>query len=962
MGKGNGLIDCIDGLKPHCWGYSTFLFVGWVETTSHLIYLCQMNRLKILFGLDLDDRHFPETRREEHLQVLVMGTSKLLGFLEKTLGLPHPNRNEVLRVEQFRQLLKAFKAKHKDVFFAQSFDADNFATATLIMRMRDDLLLGGWDFQMKNDMPPRLRVFAELEAFKRSSELYLYEGFAERLFLVSKAAKEGFPNHFEIELMEPLDLLPPYLSSLFDTLRACGITIAEISSITSEIHTGTDLSNFKKYFLSTAGDGDLTNGFEYKNDKSLLFLKADSDVEAASWMSSLFKTNPEWVPLLFIPDKSRLLDQALSLQGLPALGITSSSHSRPILQLLKLIPAFLWHPIDPNKVLEFVTLPIKPLDNKLSYIISNAIANIPGVKSDRWLGAVNDYFRSVEADALGNPEKEGKSDEIRANYEFWFERKRYEQGKQVPKEDVTQLYQRLYDWACQLLEADDCPGTMKTLQGQSASLLRLLHALPENDRFISDLELERMIRTVYESSTYTFREEEVGHLPYFVKHGALIEPVDELVWWNFSLEPQGASFSLWYPKESEFLMNNGVQLDNPQQQIKRKNFLGKNPVMRSKERLVMVIFDTYNAQELTSHQMMADFYACFGEKTIVSSILNLNEAGGREALGKLLKIPSVGAVKTASSKEKRPFVDLADDNIEMRETESYTSLDKIFYYPHQWVFQHKLELRPSPVLSLVGLNTMMGNIAHGLVNAMFKKGYHIKEKEELLAWIEQHMEYLLEREGAVLLRYGMEPEKIAFVQKIKRNVWTLLWSIRENGWEIAESEKHLTGEFFDIKIHGFADLLLKKANGELAVLDLKWGSLSYYKEMLKGRNDLQLTFYAKMATENDGWAHTAYFSLRDGKLVARNNLAFADAEATNPKDDHIAIYEDIWSKMEKTYEWRRSQLKNGVVELRSEHTAPLLEDIYNGMYDLPSISSRLEMKRDSSKFDDYKVLLGLLDD
>ena len=63
----------------------------------------------------------------------------------------------------------------------------------------------------------------------------------------------------------------------------------------------------------------------------------------------------------------------------------------------------------------------------------------------------------------------------------------------------------------------------------------------------------------------------------------------------------------------------------------------------------------------------------------------------------------------------------------------------------------------------------------------------------------------------------------------------------------------------------------------------------------------------------------------------------------------------IWDKMQKTFEWRLLQIKNGKIEIRTSFTCKELEEIYGD-----ELIDVLEMKTDDAKFDDYRTLIGLV--
>ena len=165
----------------------------------------------------------------------------------------------------------------------------------------------------------------------------------------------------------------------------------------------------------------------------------------------------------------------------------------------------------------------------------------------------------------------------------------------------------------------------------------------------------------------------------------------------------------------------------------------------------------------------------------------------------------------------------------------------------------------------------------------------------------------------------------------------------------------LQGQFNHIDIRAKADLVLEKGNEKL-VIDLKWRGATRRKMMIKNEEDLQLVMYSKLLTSDETWAHTAYFILEEGKMIARNSLAIEEVEAVSPDSDHININQSILEKMKKTYSWRLAQLKKGQIEVRTENTKIDLEEEYSG-----DLFELLEMKDSGAFFDDYRTLIDVLE-
>ena len=213
----------------------------------------------------------------------------------------------------------------------------------------------------------------------------------------------------------------------------------------------------------------------------------------------------------------------------------------------------------------------------------------------------------------------------------------------------------------------------------------------------------------------------------------------------------------------------------------------------------------------------------------------------------------------------------------------------------------------------------------------------------------------MEKEGAIFLLYGREPERIAFIKKVKYAAWNLVHLIQQNGWEVEATEYRLHGTFQGIEVRGRADLVLKRGS-EKAVLDLKWRGASRRERMIKNEEDLQLVLYSRLIDPPTEWAHTAYYVLDRAKLIARNTAAFQEINPVSPGADHGPINQQIYDKMARTYEWRIQQISAGQIEVRCEQTYGDLDEHYSA-----ALLPLLEMKDKDASFDDYRTLINLIE-
>lgn len=407
----------------------------------------------IYFGLGLDDLVYPKVIDTTVLATVgyyYCGTQSLLSLLEIHLGLVgHPHNNQYLRIEQYRQALQQHLQQTETAFYKASFEADQLATALALLERRDELVLGGWDFKILDNTPSRLKTLAIIERNiisllnlkqvqnneDKQPKTHLDAGFADRFILVLETLTFREIPIQKIFINEPINLLPAYFQKLFETLKDKGIEIIPLVCLPPTTHS--DLALYKKALWNKKNGK--RERLWLKGDGSLLVIQAKRETEVATYLAQLFRENPDFSPVCLIPEKNRILDNAFIHEGLPSLGIQSASLARPVLQILKLVTAFVWRPIDPYKIMEFVSLSVKPLRDDLATLIAREMAQTPGLKSERWNRIIREYFLELEKRA--SKDKTINVKKARQQYDFWFERRRYDSSRVVPKDEVIEIFE-----------------------------------------------------------------------------------------------------------------------------------------------------------------------------------------------------------------------------------------------------------------------------------------------------------------------------------------------------------------------------------------------------------------------------------------------------------------------------------------------------------------------------------------
>jgi hypothetical protein len=885
----------------------------------------------------------------------------LLRILETHWGFQgYESDQEHLRIEQYRQILMTHIEQATSPFYRASFEADQMATATEMLSRRDELLLSGWIGEADPTAPNRLQTFAELEAItcvedcseepRQENQIGLYPGFSDRFVQILAHLKTRRNPIQEIVLLEPRPLLMKHLQELIEQLEEQGTRITQQEQLPK--NDTSDLAIFQQILAN----GSTKTEHTFQVDGSLHIIRCKRETDAATFLASLLRRNKQWQPHVLMTEKNRTLDNALIQEGLPSMGILSASLARPVLQIIKLAPAFLWEPIDPSKIMEFVNLKVKPLEEELAHRIAQQLAQSPGINGEGWRITIGSYFDELNAKASGNAHL--KVGEIRQQYNFWFRRSRYPISSSVPIGEVIELYQYIKDWSFQIFEeSGNRQKSLLVLSKQAKRIEELLHTLPEQQ--LSYLELERIIRTIYEPSPVVFRAQEVGHAP-FVHHAtAFLEPVDQLIWWNFTQAEPNHFFSRWYQAERQYLADRSVVLDTPKEENARLIWQRRQPVLHAQEQLILVVPEQVGGKEVAKHPLYSDLEAAFSNVEAIS--IDLEEEATCQLLASHFQLPAFRQLATQQLGTPNAFIKLPTlANYLTENKETYTSLDNCLYYPYQWVFKYKSRLKKSSILSVVKDQTLLGNLAHRFFERLLKEEDVTHwTKFQVESWIDNEAQRMFSQEGAALLMYGREPEKINFLNRIKYAAWSLIDCLHRNGWTVYDTEMNLEGHFGACELRGKADLVLSRGE-EFAVVDLKWRGSGYRERMIKNQEDLQLVMYAHLLNKTTEYVHTAYFIIERGQMIARDNAAFSELNPIQGDLTSLQVHDLIAQRMQATYIWRQQQLKKGFVEIRCEQTLPLLPDAFEA-YDLEEESlDLLEMKSEDARFDDYRVLINLV--
>ena len=895
------------------------------------------------FGLKFDDLVYqPDT------DGATLGPKKLLSLLETWLCLAGNNEdNEYLRVERYRQALKKYLKEDSKAFFAASFAADAFSTANVMLQRRDELLLGGWNFKSNTaQLPERLGVWAKLETYL--PELgNMPRGTADLIAEITAQLYLFKLPLTKVLLYDNFEDLPFHWQRIFNILKSQEIIIQN-NTIEQQkiIDNDTDLDALRQKLHSNSIGKTIA-----KIDGSLLIVKAKRETDLAEWLAKIKLENPRFQPLCLVPETNRALDAAFGMEGLPAFGIASSSSARPVLQLLKLVTVFLWKPLNPYRILEFLSLSLKPLDDRLAQVIAQVMAEKPGMYSTLWGARLNQFWEGLEKKVSSGKNIDIQG--IRRQYEFWFDRRRYDSTQRVPKNEAIAIFDYLSKWAIDT-NSQKKTASLMALATQSEKIKEFLEELPERD--LSNLELERIIRTIYKPSPVVLEEKQVNSLQHLHSEGAFAAGHERLVWWNFTDHSSTPSLTFWRREELDFLAKAEVFLESKEKENRIQLRHSQRPILATNKQILFLVPQTINGKDAVEHPLMGYLHATF--ESITPLIFDLDNPNFCESeISAFFRLPIKQSIEKQEIRGTEPFISIPElSNIQsLRDYETLTSLEDLLYYPYKWAFKYKAKLSASAILSIAKDSRLMGNLAHRAFELILRENFASWSQAQVNTWVSENMPDIMFKEGATLLMYGKEQEREMFYNRLRYAVWSLISMINNNNWHVVATEQAMDGTFCESNIKGKADLILERGEGEFAIVDLKWSGISSRKNALNNMEDLQLVMYAALLAQAQT-PHTAYFIIDKGKMLSRNALAFKEAEVINKNNTNTnELHNQIYSRMEATYRWRKSQLERGMIEVRTATTAFELERYYEQTDE--NLLEMLEMKLDNAQWDEFGVVV-----
>ena len=821
---------------------------------------------------------------------LVRRLGRILGIPGETAGAPERLASFTQRLDQHDDGSRSYSASRKK---------DPFGVARYLLSLRDDLRLSGWDGRTL-DGSARLLDLAALEQVA----LPVPPGFPDVVIDLVAALKVpgALPFPVTVGLTSPRRAFHPLVRSLLDAVAAAGGTVTEPAPPTALADAATDLGRLQRALLDAS-----SSRAKLQGDGSFLLLEADTPLEAAELAASFARTRGLGDATFVVAAEGVTLDTALSRQGLPTLGLASSSHLRPHLQVLPLRLTLAFAPQDPFRAAELLLLPGGPLPGHARRKLLGALDQMPGIRSPLWLEAIEDAVvdetaRSVERGA-SQAAADAAGAALRERVETWFGGELFDPVKGIPASKAALLCSAVATWAGGRLKgsldetedaSDDASGEDANLWSHAAAVARtleqLLVARPAGERMTQQALMQLHDLAVGNGSDLAAFTGESGRPAVAASPGAVTTPSAEVVWWGFvtGADP-GPPPEPWTEAERDALLRSGITLPAPGERRDVEAEGWRRPILAARKRLVLVRWRLSATETIPAHALLDELSTRVTPGSLSSCTVESD---------RVLRAPASVPHWTAATTSVAPRTLMAQratwtvppESVAFTATLSASALETYLGCPFRWALHYKAGLRPGDGVTLPEGNRLLGTFAHRILQDMLcgpeKLSVPGTTAAQARTWATKAFDERVGVEAAPLVRRGGEVELDRARTLVANAAAALVDFLRTSGWRPVDVEREVEGTFAGHPAQGFVDLVVEK-DGVEALVDLKLSGLRYRQAELEEGRALQPALYAfLMKKPGKGLPPSGFFVLEDGQLVTTEPQAFPGAtvvEGPGPK-------------------------------------------------------------------------------
>jgi hypothetical protein len=625
-------------------------------------------------------------------------------------------------------------------------------------------------------------------------------------------------------------------------------------------------------------------------------------------MAFLLKnTDPQSIVLIRDGDAraSLILESTLRRHDLASTGLTLESSYRPATQILPLFLGLAWKPVDPDLLLQFLTLPSSPLPAIARESLREALSAAPGYGSQAWQQA-----RAGISDRVREKYGADRATEVERRLKYWLDDVARTRGTEaMPVRQAIQLTRQVEEWANRRAHAAETDPFFIQAKEQASVMCHLLQLHPRDS--ITRLELGRLLYDILQTGiSYEVSRKDQGSINLVSSPASIFGQVPVVIWWQCV----GSSASVppkrfWTDEEARALEKDGCALPSPTDLLLENARAWRRPVLYATQSLILVQPEQAFGEPQESHPIWNEI--AMKVAPIDAEQLKITATSASLLEGGQFALKPIQTQRKYLPQPKTPWK-VSPVYLAPRLIESATSLESLIGCPLRWTLEYKARIRDSlPVI--VERELLYGNLAHRLVGDYLRNftDKPLPKPDLARKAVANEFDARVAAEAATLIKPGMDRERTYVRQTMIRATGVLIELLLRGGYQVDSIEKEHFDSFDLGELQGRTDLIVRRTkDGTEAIIDLKWSSAKRRIDALKNGTALQLALYAYFMRSKGSWPSTAYFVFPAAQLYS-----------TNQKDFPGSIFipgpseEQMWRNAVISMQKIRSSLNAGEVDV-----------------------------------------------
>lgn len=779
--------------------------------------------------------------------------------------------------------------------FYESFKTDSAGMSRVVLMWRDSLIEVGWNIKSYAGNSIKLSLLHDIEPEN------MPQGKADYWYKLIQIASVGriLPEYINVVVTCDKQEIKPHIAYILSKQYEAGVSV--------EYH-----GNKKPY-----ADGNLGKIQDAVIRESKVKIVLDKDDDTFRYISFINEDDalryiaiePVNQSTVYFCSKPKRFDNTLRLLGKPTIGSSLASGSPQVVQLFMLGNGLFEYPVNIHRIIEWLNLPINPIDGGLRRTLCNALTNSGGVYNAEWNKAKDDYIASM----LDEKKQKNIVKQLDAFLPF-------PQSDVIEVDSVKSFNDNLRKWATRLLAMEEFPyenivkEQIASIESYCSTLIKMLNNAPSELNF---LDLQLWCKNIAQPSAYGQYEAEVGSHSTITTIGDIHSVADNIIW--FPAEDCGTKS---YPFE---MLNNEeyVEAENGGAILYRRerhtliNQAETLRILLNTKRLTIIEAEKCNSEKVARHPLILQLNERIegGLKKIkqTCSISQKSVEIGRQVINNNATPNIIQLSEEVTLKERH---ERYDD--EVKQAESYSSINQLIDHPFTYVCERCAKLEDKVMPSAQDLDRTLGNVAHLIIEKVFDGRPIEKACKYYKAEYDTIFEESVKEKGLLLQlpEYAIDLRRLK--RKMKEALDKLADVITNNGLTVKSCEYDFklarwTEAGKNVLLGSRADMLLCDNNGGKVIFDFKYSQSKSRKTEIEENRALQLEVYRYMAKQEFGEkipVRVAYVLLPEVTILTADE--FEDVDVIPFKSERAKA--NVIEEAANSYRFRWEQLKAGKIE------------------------------------------------